>query len=83
MGCHECQGLMPRLMPITTHFFFTLDVNTTHFNELSPFSIFETYHILSLPLLRYEFSSRWNKLEKILLSALRHIKISPTSRFTR
>jgi hypothetical protein len=38
--------------------FLTLDVDTTHFNELSPFSIFEISHTLSLPLLRCEFSSR-------------------------
>jgi hypothetical protein len=29
-------------MPITTHFFLTLDVNTTHFIGLSSFSIFRS-----------------------------------------
>jgi hypothetical protein len=33
------------------NFFLTLDVNTTHFNGLPSFSIFEIFRILSLPLL--------------------------------
>jgi hypothetical protein len=42
-------GLMPRLMPLTIHFFLTLNVNTIHFNGLPAFSIFEISRILSLP----------------------------------
>jgi hypothetical protein len=33
------------------NFFLTLDVDTTHFNGLPSFSIFEIFRFLSLPLL--------------------------------